>query len=78
MLNYMKFINWFKKQLKKGGGGAGKHFRISDATLQDTMKIWREVDTDGMGVGKEGLEKVMNKLIHAGILKLDETGQIVQ
>eukprot|EP01052_Picozoa_sp_SAG31_P028767 SAG31_NODE_2802_length_5072_cov_27.766583_2_plen_1047_part_00 len=72
VLNYMKFINWFKKELKKGGAPS----RISDSTLQKSMKIWHEVDVDGRGVGEESLQKVLNAMIHEGLIKLTSEGLV--
>lgn len=72
-LNYMKFINWFKKQMKLGG----KRSRISDHTLQTTMQIWKQFDTDGQGVKCDKLGSVMTGMMKAGVVRIATDGTVV-
>eukprot|EP01052_Picozoa_sp_SAG31_P003006 SAG31_NODE_111_length_24443_cov_231.743685_3_plen_1046_part_00 len=74
MVNYMRFINWFKKQLKKTTGSS----KISDETLQETMEVWHRTDADGSGVDKEKLQKVLNMMLSSGLIHLAEDGSIVK
>eukprot|EP01050_Picozoa_sp_SAG11_P023840 SAG11_NODE_4912_length_1725_cov_0.937269_2_plen_165_part_00 len=71
-LNYMKFINWFKKQMK-----LQQKRRISDHTLQTTMKIWKQFDKDGMGVRANALGGVMTGMITAGVVRISSDGTVI-
>jgi hypothetical protein len=73
VINYMKFIKWFKSQLKKHGHVG----RISDETLQKTMMVWKEVDTEGQGCDRDGLGKVMSGMIGAGMIRISADGKIL-
>ena len=69
-LNYMKFINWFKKQMKLGD----KRVKISDYTLQTTMKLWKDFDKTGLGLTADGLGGVMTGMIKAGAVEVHTDG----
>ena len=75
-LNTIAVINWFKRRLKNAKGTGSS--RISDATLQKTMKIWHDTDADGSGVNKQKLQKVLTDMIRTGLMKVDASGRVVQ
>eukprot|EP01048_Picozoa_sp_COSAG05_P014374 COSAG05_NODE_1624_length_4381_cov_7.120738_4_plen_121_part_00 len=72
-LSYMKFINWFKQQMKLGTS----RNRISDSTLQTTMYLWQQYDTSGQGVTAEKLGAVMQGMIEKGLVQMTLGGSIV-
>jgi len=72
-ISYMKFINWFKKQMKLGTS----RNRISDSTLQNTMYLWQQYDTSGQGVTAEKLGAVMQGMIEKGLVQMTLGGAIV-
>ena len=69
----MKFVKWFEGQLKKHGHVG----RISDETLQKTMLVWKQVDTEGRGCDRKSLCKVMAGMIQGGMIRILADGKIL-
>ena len=71
-LNYLKFIRYWKKEMKQAGSTS-----ISDEVLQGSMSIWKNVDEDGMGLTLDKITQVVKALIESGLVTLSEDGHFL-